>query len=233
MHYKELLKGVNAYASDDKNSENAFPIILHDEEKIRERSYLELVAYGRPTEKLVEDIRYFLREWNRRVPVDVEKLKEAIEQVPDYVKKWDIEKMDLWEYHEEITKIFQTFINTGKNRNNYTGASKTLHIFNPRFFAMWDSYIRDGYGCCENEEGYFNFLLRCQKEIEEIILTYDCDFPAGPEISQRIYYGHSKSIVKLLDEYNIAKYTNKWLTPNEEKDTTSIVREMREKSYDI
>ncbi len=106
MNYAELLKGVNAYASDGKNSENAFPIILHDEEKIRERSYLELVAYGRPTEKLVEDIRYFLREWNRRVPVDVEKLKEAIEQVPDYVKKWDIEKMDLWEYHEEITKIF-------------------------------------------------------------------------------------------------------------------------------
>lgn len=208
MHYAELLKGVNAYASDGKNSENAFPIVLHDEESIRERSYFELVVDGRPTEKLVEDIRYFLREWNRRVPVDVEKLKEAVEQLPDYVKKWNLEKLDLWKYHEEITKIFQTFINTGKKRNNYTGASKTLHILNPRFFAMWDSEIRSGYGCCENEESYFNFLLRCQKEI----LTYECDYPLGPEISQRIYKGFPKSVVKLLDEYNIWKYT--WNSSN-------------------
>lgn len=232
MHYTELLRGVNAYASDNENSENAFRTELYEMEKINgDRLYSELVAD--------ENIKYLLSKWNQRVPVDEIKLRKAVEQVTNKVKTWNLVKMNLWEYHKEIIEIFRIFVNTakpdknGKQKKNYTGASKALHILNPKFFVMWDYKIRDGYGCCENEEGYFNFLLRCQKKIEKIISTYESDYPSGQEISQRIYEGPPKSIVKLLDEYNIAKYTKEWLTSNEEKDTTSIIREMREKSYDI
>lgn len=239
MHYAELLKGVNAYASDGKNSEDAFPANPHGQEEIGKCFYSELVVDGKSCNKLAEDIEYLLMKWNQRVPVDEIKLRKTVKQVANKVKTWDLVKMNLWNYHKEITEIFRIFVNTakpdknGKQKKNYTSASKALHILNPKFFVMWDYKIRDGYGCCENEEGYFNFLLRCQKEIEKIISTYESDYPSGPEISQKIYEGPPKSIVKLLDEYNIAKYTKEWLTSNEEKDTTSIIREMREKSYDF
>jgi hypothetical protein len=215
MHYTELLRGVNAYATNnknDKNNERRFPVERYEEEKIRDIFYSELIEYkGIPLEKAIIHV---LSAWNQRVPVDEMKLNEAVRNVPDTIKKWDIVKIDLWKNHSEITKIFKNFINTakpnenGRNRKNYTGASKALHIINPRFFIMWDEAIRDRYGCRENEEGYFNFLLRCQKEIEEIISTYERDYQ---EIAERIYEGPPKSIVKLLDEYNIAKYTNTWI----------------------
>ncbi|MFZ0033413.1 MAG: hypothetical protein WAK60_00300 [Sedimentisphaerales bacterium] len=210
MHYTELLRGVNSYASGNDSQANTFPNIHYVEEKIGDRSYSELIANkGTPPTLLPSNIEYLLSKWNWRVPINKKELKKAVEQVSDNVRTWDLAEMNLWEYHGEINRIFLHFINTGLSKKNYTGASKTLHCLNPRFFMMWDMEIRYGYGCCESEEGYFNFLLRCQKEIKEIISTYVHDYPSCPEISRRIYKGLPKSLLKLLDEYNIEKYTNK------------------------
>lgn len=211
MHYRKLLAGVKAYNEEKKKSDE-FPETPYEQERIGDRLYSELVADKRPYNKLVDDIEYLLLAWNPRVPTDKTKLQLAVKKVPDKVKKWDLVEMNLWDYHEEITKGFQIFVDTakpkkGKSIANYTGASKALHVLNPKFFMMWDGKIRCGYGCCECEEGYFNFLLRSQREIKEVILTYNRDDPTGQEISRRIYEGPPKSILKLLDEYNIAKYT--------------------------
>jgi hypothetical protein len=213
MHYRKLVAGVKAYYGEEEASDE-FPKTPYEEETIGSRLYSELVADKRSRNKLVDDIEYLLLDWNRRVPVDVTKLRLAVKIVPDKVKKWDLAEMNLWDHHEEITKIFGLFVNTakprkGKSIKNYTGASKALHILNPRFFMMWE--IRCGYGCCECEEGYFNFLLRSQREIKEAISTYNRDHPKCPEISLQIYEEPPKSILKLLDEYNIAKYTKEWI----------------------
>lgn len=216
MHYRKLLAGVNAYYHGKKIKMKVFPKKPYEEERIKSRLYSELVADNRSRNKLVDDIKHLLDAWNPRVPMDKRKLQLAVKKVPDKVKKWDLMGMNLWSYHEEITKTYRIFLDTAKPRkgkpiNNYTGASKALHVLNPNFFMMWDENIRCGYGCCECEEGYFNFLLRSKKEIKEIISTYNRDYQTGQKISQLIYKGPPKSILKLLDEYNIAEYTKGWI----------------------
>jgi len=209
MHYRELLRGVNAYATDGKNSTNAFPAQLYEEELITNNSsYFDFLAGDRP---FVDRVVEFLKLWNipesRFHPPNRQRIQTVYNNIPHDALGWVLQDLSLWEHKGEIIQIFYDFIDAVK----YTGASKALHIFNPKFFMMWDYNIRYGYGCAENEEGYFNFLYRSQKEIKEIILTYANDYPSGPEISQQIYRGKSKSILKLLDEYNIAKYTKGWI----------------------
>ena len=75
---------------------------------------------------------------------------------------------------------------------------------------MWDEDIRDRWGCSGNGEGYFNFLSRSQREIQEVLQTYTKEQDTTEEISQRIYTGRKKTIVKLLDEYNWAKW-QEWI----------------------
>jgi hypothetical protein len=220
MHYRELLKGVNAYNLWRRIKMEDFPPKPYEQEEIKfkkeSRLYSELVAAKKPLSKLINDMEYLLLAWNKRVPSDRKKLRFAIKKVPKSVKKWNLARINLWDYYEEISEIFRIFAKTAKPRKGKsiytsTGASKALHILNPRFFMMWDESIRYGYGCCEDEEGYFNFLFRSQKEIKEMIRTYNRDYPMTHNISKRIYEGPPVSVLKLLDEYNIAKYTEEFI----------------------
>jgi len=200
MHYTELLRGVNALASNNQNQANAFPVQLYPEETC----YLDALENAQPVTKRAVNL---LRLWNRRVHINEKQLKIAYKNVPDDVLNWNLEDLPLWEHKIQIIQRFSEFIDAVR----YTGASKALHILNPRFFMMWDYAIRRGYGCCENGEGYFNFFLRSQREIQEVIETYTNDYPANEEISQRIYAGRVKSVLRLLDEYNVAKYRERWI----------------------
>jgi hypothetical protein len=200
MHYTELLRGVNALASNNQNQGNGFPIQLYPEETF----YLDALENAQPITNRAVNL---LRRWNRRVHINEEQLQIAYGNVPNDVLNWNLEDLSLWEHKIQIIERFSEFIVAVR----YTGASKALHILNPRFFMMWDGAIRRGYGCCENEEGYFNFLLRSQREIQEVISTYTNDYSANGEISQRIYAGRVKSILRLLDEYNFARYRRQWI----------------------
>lgn len=200
MHYTELLRGVNALASNNQNRANAFPIQLYPEETF----YLDALENAQPITIRAVNL---LRQWNRRVHINEEQLQIAYGNVPNDVLNWNLEDSALWENRIQIIQRFSEFIDAVR----YTGASKALHILNPRFFMMWDRNIRMGYGCLENGEGYFNFLLRSQREIQEVIATYTNDYPSNGEVSHRIYAGRVKSILRLLDEYNFARYTRQWI----------------------
>jgi len=166
-----------------------------------------------------ERIGIIVNKWGKcRLHIDNARLQKTLKIFQEKYNKmlrWDIIQVSLWDNHDEIIELFKLF---GKNLKS-TGSSKALHVLNPSFFAMWDDDIRrNGYGCSETEEGYFNFLLRSKKEIEEILKTYVNDYGRvnnpGEALSKRIYSpykGHTKTILKLLDEYNWAKYTQEWL----------------------
>lgn len=171
------------------------------------------------TMPISERIGIIVNKWGKcRLHIDNAGLQKTLKIFQDKYSKmlrWDITQVSLWDNHDEIVELFKLF---GKNLKS-TGSSKALHVLNPSFFAMWDYDIRhSGYGCSETEEGYFNFLLRSKKEIEEILKTYINDYGRvnnpSEKLSKRIYSpynGHTKTILKLLDEYNWAKYRKKWL----------------------
>lgn len=75
---------------------------------------------------------------------------------------------------------------------------------------MWDAKIREAYGSLANPEGYFDFHLRMQWELEEAIYSYteefDCsDKDALKGMHGRLYVDGWKPITKILDEYNFQK----------------------------
>lgn len=219
MHYKELLAGVNAYYyAGKKNGEN-FPKKIHKDSG-KELKYYDALDEKKPR---FERIKIFVNKWGKsRVHIDDAKLKKNLKIFQEKYEKmlqWDIiqfTQTSLWTNHDEIVELFKLFAEVLK----YTGTSKALHILNQDFFMMWDGDIRQkGYGCFGGSgEGYFNFLLRSQKEIEEVCKTYIKDYgnvnDPSKEIPQKIYSvynGHSKTIVKLLDEYNFARYKKGWI----------------------
>jgi len=203
MHYTELLAGVNAYARAEKIRIEKFPEELYEPET----KYFKALDDSKP---FSERAKFIVNGWGSRVHIDSTKLQREYEVFQrDYraVTGWNLAGLSLWDHHDIIVKIFSKFADIVK----YTGASKVLHILNPQFFMMWDVAIRHKYGCFDNGEGYFNFLYRSLREIQEVLQTYTNEHGTTIEISQRIYSGQTKTVVKLLDEYNWAKYKKEWI----------------------
>lgn len=203
MHYRKLVAGINAYASEGETTIDEFPKELYDEET----KYF--LAFDQKTH-MIERAKIIVNKWGKcRVHIDDKKLRNALRVFNKKYKSvldWKLSELLLWEQHDTIVEIFNNFVDVVK----YTGTSKLLHILNPEFFMIWDVKVRHRYGCSENAEGYFNFLYRSQKEIKEMLNSYKEDYGATKEISQRIYEGKTKTILKLLDEYNYA-YEKGWI----------------------
>ena len=209
MQYTDLIKGVNVYATGNQNRGNDFPSTPYGK---TERDYLDTQT----SDPLGERVYRFLKKWNRRVAVERNSLEESLQKIssinlPSHIILSDLENIEL---RKQIKDTFETICSVVK----YTGASKALHVFQPRLFIMWDDAIRKGYGCHSNAEGYLNFLWRSKLELQEVVATYSqCsggqvnDMNILQEIERKLYVDGWKPITKLLDEYNFAKYTKKWI----------------------
>ncbi len=110
---------------------------------------------------------------------------------------------------EEIFKNFQSVV-------KHTSSSKIMHMINPNLFVMWDEKIRNNWGCSSNARGYFNFLIRMQLELDELISDYARvkGFSKNKgivgllnELNGRI--GQKYSITRWIDVYNWTKYSEK------------------------
>jgi len=204
MHYRELLKGINAYASEGKITMDVFPKEPYKEQK----EYFD--AFDAQKLKS-ERAKIIINKWGKcRRHIDDEKLDESLKNFDKKYKSsldWKLCELSLWQHRNRILEIFKNFVDVVK----YTGTSKLLHILNPEFFMIWDQAVRHGYGCSYNEEGYFNFLFRSQKEIQELLKTYKADKGNIKNISKKAYKGKEKTILKLLDEYNWARYKKGWI----------------------
>jgi hypothetical protein len=78
-------------------------------------------------------------------------------------------------------------------------AAKALHVFVPQFFPMWNRSIAIAYGCrfrYDPAEKYFSFCM-LMKEVAEEVKEYKIE--------------SDKTILKLIYEYNYAKYTKEWI----------------------
>jgi hypothetical protein len=80
-------------------------------------------------------------------------------------------------------------------------AAKALHLLAPDFFPLWDDKIARGYKlhyAKDPAEQYIRFI--------EITQRIAGDLPSGLNPSLK-----GRSAVKLIDGYNFARYTRKWL----------------------
>jgi hypothetical protein len=81
--------------------------------------------------------------------------------------------------------------------------AKTLHLLAPAFFPIWDDAISRAYNCyyltCKYPEDKYITFMKRMKQIALSIETF-------PE-----HYQLGKTLLKLIDEYNYAKFTKSWI----------------------
>jgi hypothetical protein len=99
----------------------------------------------------------------------------------------------------EFLEALQIKIKGNRTRRSPVSAAKALHVLAPRFFPLWDFAIAEGYGCRYHEEPEEKYLLFCKGMKTIAAQAKDMASESG------------RSLLKLIDEYNFAKYTAKWI----------------------
>ncbi|MHC4462167.1 MAG: hypothetical protein ACYS30_12165 [Planctomycetota bacterium] len=108
---------------------------------------------------------------------------------------------------KDILKIFNEFLEAlqiaeGKSRGNKSpvAVAKALHLLAPRFLPLWDAAIAKAYNCNYSRDPAHIYLLFYGKMRTFANAIRECnDLP------------NDVTLLKLIDEYNYAKYTKKWV----------------------
>jgi len=95
------------------------------------------------------------------------------------------------------SKIRNKFNSKHLVKRSPVSVSKGLHFLARSFFPLWDYKIAHEYECGYEKRPAEQYYFFCEKvkHISALIKDY------------RVCKGSGKSILKLLDEYNYAKYT--------------------------
>jgi hypothetical protein len=91
-------------------------------------------------------------------------------------------------------------IGSGKSqgRRSPVAVAKTLHLLAPAFFPLWDDAIARAYDCHYAESPVEAYLRFCR-------LTKDVATSLAGVASS------SKTLLKQIDEYNYARFTQEWI----------------------
>jgi len=107
-----------------------------------------------------------------------------------------------------ITALFEQFLvalqitgGSVRGRRSPVGTAKALHLLAPNFFPIWDAEIARAYDCyyaSQPAERYLQFLRKI-RQIVSVSTIAAATATTG------------KTIVKLVDEYNYARFTKRWI----------------------
>ena len=168
--------------------------------------------WGRPRD-MADGMGVLLLTWNqafyRYGSFDFALLEEALRvnmPVIEGLRTRDIQS--LVEADEPtIEKLFVTFlealrIKEGKKKGcrSPVAVSKALHLLAPGFFPLWDYKIARAYGCYysrKSERKYLTFAYKMQE--------------LARRLQEHVPPDSERTFLKLIDEYNYAKYTKNWI----------------------
>ena len=139
--------------------------------------------------------RYAVRTFNL---VEFEKKIKQLEPVFKKFYGKDFKTINFDDYSSEIKKIFNVL--AGIKGIEKTGATKLMHLKDPKVFVMWDGYIRNYYGFKKGDyRDYIAFLKLMQEKFENI----------KPK--------SGRTPAKLIDEHNYITITRQIIDNKQEK----------------
>lgn len=208
MNWHELIKGSELYHLKEKRDH------FYDD-YMKKKDWDEWDNPDLPDSEIIL-LFTFLNQWSTRYPSGLDQVqafqsayKSSFPTIR-VLKSDRLEDSDLNENKlSQIEDVFARIAFCG-SRDEATGASKILHTIIPNFFVMWDINIGSGYAVIRTPHEYaYKFLRRMQKQANEAILSYASEFKCEREaaISGIISKGNGRTITKLIDEYNYAKFT--------------------------
>ena len=163
--------------------------------------------------KMTDALGILLLTWNQALyrygSFDFQRLEYAIKKNRRSLKGY--QKRNILSYTEAddptIKSVFKHFLSAlrvrkrGKKvKRSPVAVAKALHLLAPRFFPLWDFAIANKYRCryaVQPDDKYVAFMLEIKKFAKAM----------QPHVGHR---RSGKSLVKLIDEYNYARYTKDW-----------------------
>jgi hypothetical protein len=172
-------------------------------------TFLVAHFWSKPAE-MADSLGVLLLTWNqafyRYGIFDFDKLEECISKNLPLLDKY--RNSSILNYtladDEAIEHLFEQFLNAlrireGKKKGTKSpvAVAKALHLLAPDFFPLWDNKIARAYGCGYSSnpaEKYLLFVRKSKDMVERLQSTTDAK-------------AMGKTLLKLVDEYNYAKYT--------------------------
>lgn len=169
--------------------------------------------WGQPSE-MADSLGVLLLTWNqafyRYGPFDFQRLEDCIDHNQQLLESFRSREIFSYSPADDATikNLFDLFLaalqlSEGKRKGTSSpvAAAKAIHLLAPRFFPLWDAAIAIAYDCRYTQkpaETYTRFL-RITKELAEVL---------SPTVNAN---GVGKTLIKLIDEYNYARFTKKWV----------------------
>ncbi len=167
--------------------------------------------WGRPTE-MADGLGLMLLTWNykfyRGEPFDFDRLEACIADNMDalaaYRQRTILDQAE--EDDASIGRLFGDFLDAlaiadGAHAGDKSpvAAAKALHFLAPAFFPLWDLRIAQAYGCDFAEQPAARYLafLKIIRDMARHLGAVT--LPPG------------KTLLKVIDEYNYARYSRQWL----------------------
>ena len=211
LKYKDLVDRVNKYHY--RNEHIYFEAIADLEELRKKLTRLD------DTKHLIGIVKPFLIKWGRmgrvvgREGLNWRGLGEALRSSEKDFGNLRKERFQTIDFEKDkisdsITSIYER-IDPLEYLGSPTTISKTLHLFNPEIFVMWDRVIRKKYKkenrhVRDNSEGYLEFLKETQKLIRDVLNDRKEDSGRELDEIEREIRNRYKGITlaKIIDELN-------------------------------
>ena len=199
--------------SDFKKGYEAFQLHERRDAMYKIAAFLVEHFWGSPSQ-MADGLGVLLLTWNqafyRYGPFDFDLLEECISDNLPLLEMFRDRNILSHSPKDDrnIGHLFRQFltalqIRLGKKEGTKSpvAAAKALHLLGPRFFPLWDAKIAQVYGCryAHNPAGkYLSFLRKMKRLVQQLE-------PAAKD------EGSPKTILKLIDEYNYARFTKEWI----------------------
>lgn len=158
--------------------------------------------------KVTDGLGVLLLTWNqasyRYGSFDFNKLENCLHknlQILEKCRKRNISDLNIRD-SDIVKNLFESFKNaleSSNNRKSPVATAKALHLISPAFFPLWDKEIARGYNLSYDKGPENKYLEFCF-----IMKDYSDSF--SKEILDT-----EKTFLKLIDEYNYAKFTKHWI----------------------
>jgi hypothetical protein len=167
--------------------------------------------WGKPTE-VAEGLGVLLCVWNhafyRLGSFDYDLLEQCIARNQAVLDAFRHRNILTHSYDDDsqISPLFQEFLDAlqicegkCKGRASPVGVAKALHLLAPGFFPLWDEKIAKAYDCYYDDDppGQYLAFFSKTKAIAEALASQ-------VNVSGR-------TLLKLIDEFNYARYTKGWI----------------------
>ena len=171
----------------------------------------------------------FLNEWGNRTPYELApEIKNRLTKLTPHFALLRAQTLESCNLDQQTLRdaIITIYVELTKTYGFAdTGASKIMHVMNDGLFVMWDKAIREYFPqkgkLPSGGESYLQFLKKMQEETIQVSDDYRrLGFLGKPSqfISQKLNYPFTKTLAKLVDEFNWVKFTKKLPIPPKQTD---------------